>query len=575
MFLANIPGAIIVYSTSVGIVRALQWYRASAAVEAVRQELESKEVRRTRLLLEKRYRPATIVATLRRIELTLAADPKAADRLLHQLARYSRLLLRGSTASRSIHSDLRSLRAALVLQRVGTDLVIDRTVAALQGDHEDLTAAIEAAATAFRPSSIEITASSGGAQQLIRIRAAGPRANEFVDALCQTLSTSESTPESATSRIDDTSAEIPIPPPPPPSTPAASHDVDPRESRSLTATLMMMVLGYGITSILWDARTAELSAILPMSRVISFFVWIPAGMLVAWTSARMTQWKLSLAILGAATVSVAAALAVSIVVQLILVLADISSPEPILMLYDSFFILIRNLLIGFALTAMTFAHALARVLLARNREAARLRDDAALAESREIEARFHPHFLFNALTLIASLIDTDPPSAAAVCRRLSGLVEKTVASAGMERWTMRQELDLAADYLAVQSMRFSDRLRIGAWDMSAGCADAIVPRLVLQPLLENAFKHGVACNVGRTSIGLTVRKRRNLVAVTLWNEIETRPSWMRSGRGLSFVRRRIASAGGELTTELTTAGTFIVCASVPLAQSLPSTRASE
>jgi LytS/YehU family sensor histidine kinase len=82
--------------------------------------------------------------------------------------------------------------------------------------------------------------------------------------------------------------------------------------------------------------------------------------------------------------------------------------------------------------------------------------------------------------------------------------------------------------------------------VSPAAADAVVPRLVLQPLLENVFKHGVACHSGLTAVGLSVRKRGRRLAVTLWNDIERPAQPIASCRGLDLVRRRLTSAGGEL-----------------------------
>jgi len=161
------------------------------------------------------------------------------------------------------------------------------------------------------------------------------------------------------------------------------------------------------------------------------------------------------------------------------------------------------------------------------------------------------------------LIRSDPAAAAIMCRRLSGLVQQIVASAGVHRWPLSTELDLAADYLAVQRMRFGDRIRVESWEVAPAAYRAIVPRLLLQPLLENAVKHGVARHGDRTAMGLSVKKRGRRLSFDLWNDAPGAEAAVTYGRGLAFVHRSVEAAGGEISIDTATTGRFAVHCSIP------------
>ena len=224
----------------------------------------------------------------------------------------------------------------------------------------------------------------------------------------------------------------------------------------------------------------------------------------------------------------------------------------------------RNILLALTVGASSFAMAFARVLLAAHAAAARLMDEQVQAETRELEARFHPHFLLNALTSIAALMRMDAQAAAIACRRLAELVERTVGCAGQQYWTVGQELDLVSDYVAVQRMRFQERLDVEEWDVDSVARTTRFPRLVLQPLVENVFKHGVARSSRTTHVGLSVRKTRRMLRLTIWNDAAPAHAPDRLGRGLAFVIRRVRAAGGDVTIETPDASRFRVRCAIPI-----------
>jgi len=151
----------------------------------------------------------------------------------------------------------------------------------------------------------------------------------------------------------------------------------------------------------------------------------------------------------------------------------------------------RGLLL-YALIALSY-QAVAYHRTAREREAvaARLRADLAEARLANLEGKLHPHFLFNALNSIAALMRVDPRQAEAMLEQLSELLRATLRTNPMQEVSLDEALHLTEQYLAIERVRFQDRLRATV-DASSAARRGRVPQLILQPLVENAVRHGIA-----------------------------------------------------------------------------------
>ena len=138
----------------------------------------------------------------------------------------------------------------------------------------------------------------------------------------------------------------------------------------------------------------------------------------------------------------------------------------------------------------------------------RLQEQEKLLLAAKIEAlanQISPHFLFNTLTSISSLIRTQPDTARMLITKLSGLLRRLMRSTD-HFVTLREELASVDEYLAIEVVRFGPQLRV-VKDISAETLDVIVPSMILQPLIENSIKHGLARKVGGGCITIaTVRK---------------------------------------------------------------------
>jgi len=141
------------------------------------------------------------------------------------------------------------------------------------------------------------------------------------------------------------------------------------------------------------------------------------------------------------------------------------------------------------------AHALAyrRESEARALKSAQLETRLVEAQLQALQRQLHPHFLFNTLNTISGLIRTDAEAADVMIDRLGDLLRMTLHTSSTQEVTLKDELDVLQKYLEIEQIRFGSRLRV-TMHIDADTLDAQVPNLLLQPLVENAIRHGIAPN---------------------------------------------------------------------------------
>ena len=140
----------------------------------------------------------------------------------------------------------------------------------------------------------------------------------------------------------------------------------------------------------------------------------------------------------------------------------------------------------------------------QERHAAELAVKAQEAQVRALRYQINPHFLFNTLNAIAALVRDAPAKAEEMVVQLSDFFRRSLAINPMEDLTLSEEVDLQRLYLEIERTRFPDRLRFDV-ALDGGSAEARVPALLLQPLVENAVKHGVARSEAPTCIRIRAR----------------------------------------------------------------------
>ncbi|MGY0196293.1 sensor histidine kinase [Leptothrix sp. BB-4] len=168
-----------------------------------------------------------------------------------------------------------------------------------------------------------------------------------------------------------------------------------------------------------------------------------------------------------------------------------------------------------ALAPLATGAALAATLFQGLQLRARLRLPATtVARLAELQSRIRPHFLFNALNSAIALVRVDPAKAEDVLEDLSELFRAALVGSG-DQTTLGEEVELARRYLAIEQVRFGKRLQV-VWQIDAATDAARVPSLLLQPLVENAVKHGIepAADGGTVHVRTQAHKGQALISVT-------------------------------------------------------------
>jgi len=161
------------------------------------------------------------------------------------------------------------------------------------------------------------------------------------------------------------------------------------------------------------------------------------------------------------------------------------------------------------------------------------------AELRALKAQINPHFLFNSLNSISALATSDGKRAREMCIRLSEFLRSTLNLGEKENITLQDEFGLAAAYLGVEQIRFGSKLKVEQ-DVNVHCANCTVPPLVLQPLVENAVKHGIAGLLEGGTIRLHAECVDHYLRLRVENEFDPEaPPSRKSGIGLANVRNRL------------------------------------
>jgi two-component system sensor histidine kinase AlgZ len=164
------------------------------------------------------------------------------------------------------------------------------------------------------------------------------------------------------------------------------------------------------------------------------------------------------------------------------------------------------------------------------------RDALARAQLDALQARIRPHFLFNSLNTALALVPIDPAAAARTLENLSDLFRAALNDS--DAGTLGEELDLVDGYLAIEQLRLGERLRIARdWDDLP--RDLPLPRLLLQPLVENAIVHGIAARADGGTLQLRGRRHDGALDIEIINPLPERPARAGTGHGLANVRARI------------------------------------
>jgi sensor histidine kinase YesM len=196
---------------------------------------------------------------------------------------------------------------------------------------------------------------------------------------------------------------------------------------------------------------------------------------------------------------------------------------------------------------------LASLAWARERQRARREHELVVAardaELSLLKAQFQPHFVLNALNSLLALVDRDPALARTMIVRLADLMKAVFARADADQVPLERELDLVRAYLDVERIRLGSRLAV-TFDIDDAARGVLVPALLLQPIVENAVKHGVAPYASARSVEVQAAIARGRLQIVVRDTGTGTPSaavarQLGTGRGLQITRRRLDGAYGD------------------------------
>lgn len=315
-----------------------------------------------------------------------------------------------------------------------------------------------------------------------------------------------------------------------------------------------------------SGRRSAMTAAEILYTFCEYGLWIAATPLIFWLARRFSlegrRWP------GRLALHVAAAVALSVTIDLIshalwnAVTDGHVRPVSVGFVLDNFHFL-PELLLYLIVLATGLARAYFLQYRERVDEAARLRAEAAELEARSAslqaqlsEAHLHtlrmqlnPHFLFNTLNTISAYLERDPAGVRRMIARLGELLRYTLDKAEAREVPLHQELQFTEKYLEIQRMRMEERLLVEE-DVDPGVLNAFVPNLILQPLVENAIKHGIGRRESGGRIQLSARREGDDLHLSVADDgpgmsVSVGNGAASAGIGLRNTRQRLESLYGE------------------------------
>lgn len=172
----------------------------------------------------------------------------------------------------------------------------------------------------------------------------------------------------------------------------------------------------------------------------------------------------------------------------------------------------------------------------------------AQARISALQALIRPHFLFNSMNTIASLTRSDPQQAEEAVEDLSDLLRANLGGSG-DRTTLKEELEVAAIYQRIEKLRLGDRLKV-RWDVDELPMRALIPSLIIQPLLENAIYHGIELLPDGGTVTVTGRRDDNFISISIANPVAAGKRRSKDGNKMAMenIRQRFELAYGNRAT---------------------------
>jgi len=247
------------------------------------------------------------------------------------------------------------------------------------------------------------------------------------------------------------------------------------------------------------------------------------------------------------------------------IIADwVTNGEPSGWSVEALGILARNLIVASVMTGIAFRYFFLQHQL-RGQEKAELH-----SRIQALQSRIRPHFLFNSMNIIASLISIDPETAEEVVEDLSVLFRASLNDSSDRPVYLEEELGLCEKYVHIESLRLDDRLEVD-WQIAVDTNQVRIPMLTIQPLLENAIYHGIQPLPEGGEVVVNIFEENDQLVVSITNPLFQGDYSHEQGNRMALdnIRRRLEAIYGEsakLTTEVADT-TFKTTISYPLRDS--------
>ena len=198
----------------------------------------------------------------------------------------------------------------------------------------------------------------------------------------------------------------------------------------------------------------------------------------------------------------------------------------------------------FVIVALGHVRYYAGLSYERDLRAVQLERQLAAARLSALQGQLRPHFLFNTLNMIAEQVHTDPAGADAMLSRLGVLLRSSFVETDRERVPLRRELELLESYVEIMQGRFRGRLTFSL-DVDPATLDALVPTFILQPLVENAIKHGVEPREEGGCVTVSARRQGEALALEVRDNGDGLGGVIREGTGVGNTRERLHHLYGD------------------------------
>jgi len=305
---------------------------------------------------------------------------------------------------------------------------------------------------------------------------------------------------------------------------------------ALSAVRVMMSYAYSGYAVTW--RRALVIAL------TDWYVWALLAPVIAWLARRFAierrSWLRSLLVHLPASLFFSI-LKMVIEFRLLQWLDPVSAERYPVLQFPS------TLFTYYAILGAIYAFDYYRKYRAHELKASQLEAQLAQAQLQALKMQLHPHFLFNTLHAISSLMRRDVEAAERMITRLSDLLRLTLENVGAQETPLRQELEFLERYLEIEQTRFRDRLQV-KMEIEPETLDARVPNLILQPLVENAIRHGIAPRAAPGLIEISARRNENRLELRVGDNGAGIPADKRAqikeGVGLANTRARLEQLYG-------------------------------